>query len=139
MKATLALTLSSMFSLLILNSARAQEVGSRTFLCTPVEAYELTAEGLRMASEESYNARVTNREFYFDEVSGIKSEPQSGKSAQYTIINADNLLGSPVVAQYGSLNPTFLRIQMIDQNDPSKFVFILFAGGMNIFGHCAVQ
>lgn len=115
------------------------EIGHRTFRCTPIEVYELTFDGLRMASPEAQKERTDGRDFIFEEDTGWKRELEGEKKSQYRVINSKNLVGSPVVAQYGELNPTFLKLLMSDTDDPSKFIYFQFGGGINVFGKCVAE
>lgn len=117
----------------------AQDVGSRVFSCVPMEVYQMTIDGLREAPADVVRARTDGRDFLFEEATGIKTEPQTGRSVQYMVLNPQNLLGTPVVAVYGELNPSFLRFAMIDENDPTRFAFFLFGGSVNVFGQCVVS
>ena len=114
------------------------EIGARQFHCAPVEVYELTFEGLRMASPETSKQRIIGREFIFNEATGEKNEISNGRVTEYTIVNSGNLMGSPIVAMYGNLNPTFLKFLQSDDNDPSKFIYFQFGGGINVFGKCNI-
>ena len=127
------------FFLLLIASRVQAEVGKREFNCIPMEVYELTFEGLRMAPEEVQQARTIGRDFLFEEKTGWKREISSDRAIQYRILNPDNLIGSPVVAQYGDLNPTFLKFLMSDMNDPTKFIYFQFGGGINVFGKCTTS
>ncbi len=115
------------------------DVGNREFRCTPIEVYELTFDGLRMATEEVRKMRTVGREFVFEEATGWKREVESDRALQYRILNSENLIGSPVVAQYGDLNPTFLKFMMSDVNDKSQFIYFQFGGGINVFGKCVAD
>lgn len=115
------------------------DIGNREFRCFPVEVYELTFEGLRMATKEVQEMRTVGREFVFEEATGWKREVENDRALQYRILNPENLMGSPIVAQYGDLNPTFLKFLMSDMNDASQFIYFQFGGGMNVFGKCVVK
>jgi hypothetical protein len=122
------------------NAAQVQaDIGNREFKCVPSEVYELTVQGMRMASEEVQEMRTVGREFVFEEATGLKREVKNDRALQYRILNPNNLVGSPVVAQYGDLNPTFLKFLMSDMNDVSQFIYFQFGGGINVFGNCVVE
>lgn len=114
-------------------------IGEREFRCVPLEVYELTFDGLRMAPENIQHARTVGREFVFEEATGWKREITTEQGTKYEVINPGNLIGSPIVAQYGELNPTFLKFLMSDVNDPTKFVYFQFGGGINVFGECTAS
>lgn len=130
------------FALLLTTTMGAQvqaDIGNREFRCVPVEAYELTFEGLRMATKEVQEMRTVDREFVFEEATGWKREVENDRALQYQVLNPENLMGSPIVAQYGDLNPTFLKFLMSDVNDASQFIYFQFGGGINVFGKCVVK
>jgi hypothetical protein len=115
------------------------DIGNREFRCVPVEVYELTFEGLRMATEEVQEMRTVGREFVFEEATGWKREVENDRALQYRVLNSENLVGSPFVARYGDLNPTFIKFLMSDMNDASQFIYFQFGSGMNVFGKCVVK
>lgn len=125
-------------TLLLAAHQASAEIGRREFNCIPLEVYELTFEGMRLAPTEIQSMRTIDREFVFEEATGWKRETHSDRQIQYTVLNPGNLMGSPIVAQYGRLNPTFLKFLMSDVDDPSKFIYFQFGGGINVFGKCIV-
>lgn len=117
----------------------AERADATRFLCEPEQVYALSVQGLYVPEQEVISLRTVDREFIFDTSTGVKQEVQNDKEPlKYRILNSENLLPSPVVAIYGELNPTILRIQSLNFGNVDTWVFYLFGGRMNVFGLCAI-